>query len=96
MIVLQYFGKHLLQNRIMISRVMKNKLPYCNIQIVFQTKCEVTDIFTFKGKIPVFLSSGIVHKFKCSGCSATYYSKTKLHFKFRMSEYGVSALTGKS
>ena len=56
MIVLQYFGKHLLQNRIMISRVMKNKLPYCNIQIVFQTKCEVTDIFTFKDKIPVYCS----------------------------------------
>ena len=28
-------------------------------------------------KIPVFLRSGIVYKFKCGGCNATYYGKTK-------------------
>ena len=81
----------------MISRVMKNKLPYCNIQIVFQTKCEVTDIFTFKDKIPVFLSSGIVHKFKCSDCSDIYFGKTKRYFKVRMCEHlGISPFTGKT
>ena len=36
------------------------------------------------------------YKFKCSGCSATYYGKTKRHFKVGMCEHvGVSALTGK-
>ena len=35
-------------------------------------------------------------KFKCDGCNATYYGKTKHHFKIRMCEHlGVSALTGK-
>ena len=34
--------------------------------------------------------------FKCGGCNATYYGKTKRHFKIRMCEHlGVSALTGK-
>ena len=57
---------------------------------------QVDQFFTFKDKIAVFLRSGIVYKFKCGGCNATYYSKTKRHFKVRMCEHlGVSALTGK-
>ena len=51
---------------------------------------------TFKGKILVFLRSGTVYKFKCSGCNATYYGKTQRHFKVRMCEHlWVSALIGK-
>ena len=46
-------------------------------------------------KIPVFLRSGIVYKFKCRSCNATYYGKTKRHFKVRMCKHlRVSALTG--
>ena len=46
--------------------------------------------------IPSFLSSGIVYKFQCSSCNATYYGKTKCHFKVRMCEHlGISALAGK-
>ena len=51
---------------------------------------------TFKNKIPSFLRSGIVYKFQCGSCNATYYGKTKRHFKVRMCEHlGISALTGK-
>ena len=40
--------------------------------------------------------SGIVYKFQCGGCNATYYGKTKRDFKVRMCEHlGISALTGK-
>ena len=96
MIVLPYLGKLSLQIRTRINRVMRNKLPHCNLRIVFQTKCKLINFFTFKDKIPVFLRSGIVYKFKCGGCNATYYGKTKHHFKIRMCEHlGVSALTGK-
>ena len=42
------------------------------------------------------LLSGVVYKFSCGGCNATYIDKTKRHFKKRVSEHmGVSALTGK-
>ena len=52
--------------------------------------------FTFKDKIPSFLPSGIVYKFQCDSCSATYYGKTKRHFKVRMCKHlGISVLTGK-
>ena len=95
-IVLPYLGKLSLQIRTRINRIMKNKLPYCNIRFVFQTKCKISNFFTFKDKIPSFLRSGIVYKFQCGSCNATYYGKTKRHFKVRMCEHlGISALTGK-
>ena len=96
MIVLPYLGKLSLQIRTRINRVMRNKLPHCNLRIVFQIKCKLINFFTFKDKIPVFLRSGIFYKFKCGGCNATYYGKIKRHFKIRMCEHlGVSALTEK-
>ena len=82
--------------RTRINRIMKNKLPYCNVQFVFQTKCKISNFFTFKDKIPSVLRSGIVYKFQCGSCNATYYGKTKRHFKVRICEHlGISALTGK-
>ena len=36
---LPYLGNLPLQIRTRINRIMKNKLPYCNIRFVFQTKC---------------------------------------------------------
>ena len=36
-------------------------------------------------------------KFQCSSCNATYYGKTKRHFRVRVSEdMGVSTRTGKN
>ena len=82
--------------RTRINCIMKNKFPYCNIQFVFQVKCQIRYFFTFKDKIPSFLRSGIVYKFQCGDCNATYYGKTKRHFKVRISEHlGISALSGK-
>ena len=93
---LPYLGKLSLQIHTRINRIMKNKLPYCNIRLVFQTKCKISNFFTFKDKISSFLQSGIVYKFQCGSCNATYYDKTKRHFKVRMCEQlGISALTGK-
>ena len=95
-IALPYLGKLSLQIRTRINRIMKNKLPHCNAQFVFQTKCKINNFFTSKDKIPSVLRSGIVYKFQCGSCNATYYGKTKRHFKVRMCEHlGISALTGK-
>ena len=95
-ITLPYLGKLSPQICTRINRIMKNKLLYCNVQFVFQTKCKISNFFTFKDKIPLVLCSGIVYKFQCGSCNATYYGKTKRHFKVRMCEHlGISALTGK-
>ena len=93
---LPYFGKLSLQIRTRINRITKNKLRYCNIRFALQTKCKISNFFTFQDKIPSFLRSGIIYKFQCGSCNATYYGKTKRHFKVRMCEHlGISALTGK-
>ena len=85
-----------LQIRTRINRIMKNKLPYCNVQFVFQTKWKISNFFTFKDNISSVLRSGIVYKFQCGSCNATYYGKTKHQFKVRMCEHlGISVLTGK-
>ena len=95
-IALPYLGKLPLQIRPRINRILKNKLPCCNIGFVFQTKYKISNFFIFKNKIPSFLRSGIVYKFQCGSCNATYYGKTKRHFKVRMCEHlEISALTGK-
>ena len=51
-IALPFLGKFSLQTRTRINRIMKNKLPYCNIRFVFQTKCRISKFFTFKDKTP--------------------------------------------
>ena len=62
----------------------------------FPNKCKLINLITFKYKIPVFLRSGIVYKFNFGGCNATYYGKTKGHFRVRMCEHlVVSSFTGK-
>ena len=83
-----------LQIRLRINCIMKNKIPYCNIRFAFQTKCKISNFFTFKDRISSFVRSGIVHKFQCGGGNATYYGKTKLYFKVIIcEELGISAYT---
>ena len=92
-LIIAYLGKLTLQKHIRINRIMKNKLRYCNIQFVFQTKCKISNLLAFKGRIRSFLRSGIVFKFQCGGCRATYYGKTKCHFKIKMcKQLGILAL----
>ena len=85
MIEPQYFGKLSRQICTMIDCVMK--LPYINLRIAFYTIRKLINFFTFKDKIPVLLRCNIVYKSTCGDISATYYDKTKCHFKIRMCKY---------
>ena len=86
-IALPYLRKFSFQMRTRINRIMKNKPSYCNIRGFFNTKCKISDIFTFKDTIPSFLGSGIVYKFQCGVCNGTIYGKTNSHIKIRMSKH---------
>ena len=57
MIVVPHFEKPSLQICSSVNRVIKNKLPYCNLRIVSQTKRKLINSITFKDNIPVFLRS---------------------------------------
>ena len=43
--------------------------------------------FTFKGKLLNMLLLGVVYKYKCGDCNATYYGKIKQHFKVQICEH---------
>ena len=69
-------------------------------QILFKLFCSIERgkqyKYIIKDKFLLFFRSDIVYKFKCGGCNATYYGRTKRYFNVRICEHlGVSALTGK-
>ena len=61
-----------------INFIIKNKPPYCNVPFVFETKCKISNFFTFKNKILSILRFGIVYKFQCGVCNAILYGKKNL------------------
>ena len=72
-IALPYLGKLFLQIPPRKNRIMKNKLPYCNLCFL-QRKYKSSNCFTFKSLI-----SGIVYKLQYGDSNATYYCKAKRH-----------------
>ena len=68
-----------------------------NLKVIFRTQNRLSSKFTFKGEISKEMRSLLCYQFQYSSCNATYYGKTKPHFKVRVSEHmGVSARTGKN
>ena len=93
---LPFLGSTLFQIRKKLQKLFSNKLTSCNLNSVFTSPVRVESFFAFQDKLPKMLLSGLVYKYKCGGCNATYYGKTKHHFKARICEHlGISNLTGK-
>ena len=79
-----------------LQKLFSDKLTSCNLKIGFTSPVGAKSFFTFKDALPKMLLSGLVYKYKCGGCNATYYGKTKRHFKVRICEHlGISHLTEK-
>ena len=94
LILLPYLGKLSLQICTRINRIMKSELSYCNFQVAFQAKCKLINFSHSRNSC--FLTFWDCLIFKCGGYTATYYGKSKHHFKVRMCEnLRVSALPGK-
>ena len=93
---LPFLGSTSFQIRKKLQKLFSDKLTSCNLKIVFTSPVRVKSFFTFKDKSPKMLLSGLVCKYKCGGCNATCYGKTKRHFKVRICEHlGISHLTDK-
>ena len=93
---LPFLGSTSFQIRKKLQKLFSDKLTSCNLKIVFTSPVRVKSFFTFKDKLPKMLLSGLVYQYKCGGCNATYYGKTKRHFKVRICEHlGISHLTEK-
>ncbi|XP_057305452.1 uncharacterized protein LOC130642384 [Hydractinia symbiolongicarpus] len=96
LIVLPFLGKTSLQTRTKLEKLFKSTLHCCKLSVVFRTHTRLSNFFRFKDLLPKELKSGVIYKYKCSGCNATYIGETSRHLKVRASEHlGVSPLTGK-
>ena len=96
LIVLPYLGFISDQIRTKLFKIISKNLPCCKLNIVFKTSCRLSNYFSYKDRPCKDLISGIVYKFSCGCCNASYIGQTKRHFKVRMSEHmGVSPLTNK-
>ena len=84
---LPFLGSTSFEIRKKLQKLFSDKLTYCNLKIVFMSTVRVKSFFTFKEKLPKMLLSELVYQYKCSGCNATYYGKTKRHFKVRICEH---------
>ena len=94
---LPFLGGTSFQIQKKLQKLFSDKLMSCNLKIVFTSPVRVKSFFTFKDKLPKMLLPGLVYQYKRGGCNATYYGKTKSHFKVRICEHlGISHLTEKS
>ena len=82
------------QIRKKLQKLFSDQFKCCNLKIVFTSLVRIKSFFPFRYKLPKMLLSGLVYKYKCGGCNATYYGKTKRHFKVQICEYlGIPHLT---
>ena len=94
---LPFLGSTSFQIRKKLQKLFSDKLTSCNLKIVFTSPVRVKSFLTFKDKFTKMLLSGLVYQCKCGGCNATYYGKTKRHFKVRICEHlDISHLTEKN
>ena len=57
-----------------------------NIKLVFNS-FKIKDYFSYKEPILDDLTSFLLYKFSCAGCSSSYIGKTCRHFKIRIEEH---------
>ena len=90
------FSRTLLEVRKKLQKIFSAKLPICNLKIISTSPVRVKIVFTVKDKLLKILLSGLVYKCRCGACKATYYGKTKTHFKVRICGHlGISHVIGK-
>ena len=95
-IYLPYLGPLTAKTEQSINRLFRQYMPKCKVKVIAKATVRLSSLFSFKDKIPHYLTSGVVYKFTCGTCNGTYIGKTKRHQKTRFCEHlGVSALTGK-
>ena len=77
-----------------LQKALKTHLPNYKINVISRASTRLSNLFSFKDKIPSYLNHCVVYKFTCGGCNSTYIGQTTRHIKTRFSEHlGISALT---
>ena len=86
-ITLEYLGKHSLEVKKRLEKIINEQIPFCKVNVIFSSNKKLRIFFSFKDKIPEYLRSLVLYRFKCSDCNITYIGKTCRHFQVRFSEH---------
>ena len=94
---LPFLGSSSFQVRKKLQKLFSDKLTSCNLKVVFTSPARVKRFFTLKNKLPKMLLLGLLYKYECGSCNATYYGKVKRHFNVQICKHlGVSHLIGQN
>ena len=90
-----FYGTNSYKLKRKITQMMKKYFPQVNLRVILTNENIIGKMFRFKDRLPSALCSGVVYRYSCGSCSATYVGKTQRHFKTRISEHkGISVRTG--
>ena len=96
MLLLPHLGTYSLQIKKKLTKLFHDKLPFCDVRIIFSSNRRIRNFFHFKDRIPKSLLSHKVYFFKCPGCnSSSYYGSAERHTMIRYADHlGFSWRTG--
>lgn len=96
MLLLPFLGTYSLATKKKLEKLFHEKLPFCDIRIIFRCQKRLRNFFHFKDRIPMSLLSHNVYFFKCPGCnSSSYYGSSERHTMVRYGDHlGFSWRTG--
>ena len=90
-----FYGPHSYSMKRKLVQLFRKYYPQINLRVIMTNNNTLGSLFRFKDRLPTMLCSGIIYKYSCGECDATYVGKSQRHFKSRISEHrGVSVRTG--
>ena len=70
-----------------LTSLLADTYPQVDLKIIFRTTFRLSNLFTFKDKIPLRLRSFVVYGVHCTDCESYYIGKTKRHIATRYKEH---------
>lgn len=68
-------------------RALCKRVPCIDVRVVQTTSRRIGQMFHFKDRLPLALSSGVVYRFQCGNCDVSYIGETKRHLGVRACEH---------
>ena len=74
-----YLGSQSFHLRKRLNSIFSQFYPQIKLRVIFKSSNTLGNFFRIKDKIPEDLRAGIIYKYKCDSCNATYVGKTVRH-----------------
>ena len=95
-LTLPFLGKSSLILKKTLTQLFQKSIPFANVTIVFKCNKRISNIFSYKDRIPMKLSSHRLYSYKCTRCNSSYYGMALRHTHVRWCDHmGISWRTNK-